>query len=263
MFYYNNILNFNTLKMSVKKKINSFSKEDIHKIIKVQAMVRGFLYRINNLPNSILFIRKVINDNKIKICKTSSDGRTNSCKDEINIIKLLKKQKDLKKRLFVPKDRHWFDIAVLDYKYGWFPINIKSTTTKTADNVGNLAICAYALTNYPMDYQKSYNNGHISKVFTREIKAKNYNKNYKRDYYFIVYNKEDKTVIANSIRGLQKLTANINNLPFQVKWSDNKKFKYKHINKVVKDIIYCISKPKPSWTEIFLNEVRSIKESIT
>lgn len=30
--------------------------------------------------------------------------------------------------------------------YGWIPVNIKTTTTLTNDNTGNLAMCVYAYT---------------------------------------------------------------------------------------------------------------------
>ena len=42
-----------------------------------------------------------------------------------------------------------------------------------------------------------------------------YNKNNKKDYYFIVMNKTDASdIIVNSVKGLSVLTPNINNLPF-------------------------------------------------
>ena len=50
-------------------------------------------------------------------------------------------------RIKKPKARMWYDILVKDYQYGWLPVNIKTTTTKTSDNTGNLAICVYAYTN--------------------------------------------------------------------------------------------------------------------
>ena len=35
----------------------------------------------------------------------------------------------------------WYDILAYDYMYKWIPINIKTTTTKTSDNTGNLTMC--------------------------------------------------------------------------------------------------------------------------
>ena len=39
----------------------------------------------------------------------------------------------------------WYDILAFDNMYNWIPINIKTTTTTTSDNTGNLAICVYAI----------------------------------------------------------------------------------------------------------------------
>ena len=42
-----------------------------------------------------------------------------------------------------------------------------------------------------------------------------------RDYYIIVLDKTTKRVYLQSLKSLQKLTSNGNNLPFQIKWKDN------------------------------------------
>lgn len=82
----------------------------------------------------------------------------------------------------------------------------------------------------------------------------------KKDYYFIVINKKNaKDIIVNSIKGLTVISPNINNLPYQVCWNKNRKFTYKIINENIKMLIEAIQKPKPSWTEEFLSEIRKIK----
>lgn len=130
---------------------------------------------------------------------------------------------------------------------------------KTYDNSSNLAMLVYALTNYNLELNKSYKNGIMAKTLVQEIKKNNYNKQAKKDYYFLVINKlNSEEIIINSINGLTLLTANINNLPFQIKWKNNKKFKYKTIKNSVKDVINVIKKPKSSWKENFLNEMRNI-----
>ena len=45
----------------------------------------------------------------------------------------------------------WQEILALEYIYGWIPINIKTTTTLTSDNTGNLAMCVYSYTNEMLD----------------------------------------------------------------------------------------------------------------
>ena len=65
-------------------------------------------------------------------------------------------------------------------------------------------------------------------------------------------------IIVNSVKGLTILTPNINNLPFQVNWSKNRFFKYENINKKIKLFIDCLQKPKPSWKETFMSNIRTL-----
>lgn len=227
-------------------------------ITMIQALVRKKCYKEHNLPNSIKMIHKYLENSQINNSTNSVDGRTNSCIDEDIIIEKLKIS-PFKERLYIPKPRHWFDIAIMDYQYGWLPINIKSTTTKTADNTGNLAMCVYALTDYDMDLKKTYHNGKMSKIFIDCLKNKRYNKTLNRDYYFIVVNKENGNIISNSVKGLNELTPNINNLPFQVKWSHNTKYNYKSILYSINMVKEAIQRPKQSWKEEFLAEMRDLE----
>ena len=144
----------------------------------------------------------------------------------------------------------WYDILAFDYMYNWIPINIKTTTTMTSDNTGNLAMCVYAYTNELLDIHsnKSYENGKMSDILFNKLKNNKYNTKHKKDYYFIVLNKTNANdVIVNSVKGLTILTPNINNLPFQVCWDKNRNLKYEHINKKIKKFIDCLQNAKPRW----------------
>ena len=100
----------------------------------------------------------------------------------------------------------------------------------------------------------------MSEILFNKIKNKQYNNNNKKDYYFLVLNKNDNSdIIINSIKGLNALTANNNNLPFQINWSKNKTFCYENIRKKIKIFIDCLQKPKPCWSEIFMANIRTIK----
>jgi len=226
-------------------------------IRKVSAMLKGKLYRRNHLPNSLLTIKCILQKRTINLCKTSDDGRVNSCMDEDEIIRIL--LEELPNRIYKPKARMWYDILIYDYQYGWLPVNIKTTTTLTSDNTGNLAMCVYAYTDEQLDLYKTYQNGRMSKILIEKLKKKEYNYNNKKDYYFVVVNKENnKDIVVNSIKGLTEITPNINNLPFQVCWNKNRICKYKHITKSIEMLLNAIQKPKPSWKETFLNDVRKI-----
>ena len=229
----------------------------LDKIIKIQKNIRGFLYRIKHLPLILYQIQNFLKKTTFNFSLQTNDGRINSCLDEEKIISILE-EKYTNKIKKVDK-RHWCDILIFDKIYGWIPVNIKTTTMISSDNVGNLAMCVYSYTNENLEIDKSYNNGEMAKILFKKIKNKKYNKIYKKDYYFIVLNKTNQSeIIINSVKGLSHLTPNINNLPFQIKWNNNKKYKYDIINNKIKMFIECLKKPKPSWNETFMLNIRTI-----
>lgn len=231
----------------------------INEIIKIQKWFRGCILRLKQLPLIIYKIKKYLKSQVFKFSTQNEDGRINSCIDEDEVIKLLIEKFD--EKIKKPKIRMWYDILAFDYMYGWVPINIKTTTTITSDNTGNLAMCVYAYTNEILHIHrdKSYENGKMSDILFNKLKNKNYNTNNKKDYYFIVLNKTDSSdIIVNSVKGLTILTPNINNLPFQVCWDKNRIFTYENINKKIKLFIECLQKPKPSWKETFMSNIRTL-----
>jgi hypothetical protein len=233
-------------------------KNHINNIIIIQKIVRGFLYRITHLPNIFYLIQKYLETKLFEFSVLTKDGRINSYIDEDKIIDILKKH--FTHKIIIPdKIRKWYDILVYDSIYGWQPTNIKTTTSKTSDNTGNLAMCVHSYTDKILDLHNSYDNGEMSKILFTKLYNKQYNKIHKKDYYFIVLNKTNsKEIIINSIKGLSNLTPNINNLPFQVKWCNNKIFCYDIIDNKIKMFIKCLKKPKPSWKEIFMSNIRTI-----
>jgi len=230
---------------------------DESKIIKIQKWYRGSIYRLKRLPLILYTIQYFLQLQSFQFSSLNEDGRLNSCLDEDEIIKILIDQ--FKDKIKKPKIRMWYDILVYDYFYGWLPVNIKTTTTTTSDNTGNLAMCVYAYTDEILDLNKAYENGKMSIILFDKLEKKKYNKNNKKDYYFIVLNKNNNNnVIINSVKGLVLLTPNINNLPFQVNWSRNINFKYENIENKIKSFIECLQKPKMSWKEIFMSNIRTL-----
>jgi hypothetical protein len=230
-------------------------------IIKIQAWFRGTSFRLKRLPLIMYKIQNYLKLQAFQFSSQNEDGRINSCLDEVEVIKILYEK--FGARIKIPeKRRHWYDILAYDYMYGWIPINIKTTTTLTNDNTGNLAMCVYAYTNEVLDIHsnKSYDNGKMSNILVNKLKNKEYNFISKKDYYFIVLNKTDSSIIiVNSIKGLTLLTPNINNLPFQVCWNNNRIYKYENIVKKITQFIDCLQKPKPSWKETFMSNIRTLK----
>lgn len=184
-------------------------------------------------------------------------GQCSDC--EKQIIAIL--QERFGEKIKIPKMRMWYDILAYDSWNGWIPINIKTTTTHTADNTGNLAMCVYSYTDEVLDIHRtqSYENGAMSKILFEKLKKKQYNTKNKKDYYFVVLNKNDSAdVIVNSVKGLSVITPNVNNLPFQVCWNKNRVFHYEPVRKKIKLFVNCLQRPPPSWKETFLSNVRTL-----
>ena len=226
-------------------------------IIKIQKWYRGCMFRLKRLPLIMYKIQNYLKSKSIYFSNQNEDGRINSCIDEENIIKILVSY--FGNKIKKPKIRMWYDILAFDSIYGWIPINIKTTTTQSCDNTGNLAMCVYTYTDEDLNIDKFYGNGIMSKLLFDKLKEKKYNKRNKKDYYFLVLNKTNcNDVIINSLKGLSILTPNSNNLPFQINWSKNREFKYENINKKIELFINCLQKPKPSWKEQFMKNIRTL-----
>lgn len=229
-------------------------------IVKIQKWFRGYIFRLKRLPEILYYIQKYLQLCMYDCSSQTNDGRINSCIDEDKIIDLLIEK--FTKKIKKPKIRMWYDILVFDTYYGWLPVNIKTTTTLTSDNTGNLSMCVYAYTNEVLDLntEKSYENGKMSIILTKKLKEKRYNTINKKDYYFVILNKNDKqNVIINSVKGLSILTPNINNIPYQICWKKNQNFNYDKIKNRVKMFIECLQRPKPSWKEQFMTNIRLIQ----
>ena len=90
--------------------------------------------------------------------------------DEETIIIMLEKR--FPQRLQYCKTRNWCDVMVYDYVYGFLPVNIKTSTLKSADNTGNLSLCVQSYTPYCLDYKKSYKNGKLATILLDCMKKK-------------------------------------------------------------------------------------------
>lgn len=228
--------------------------------IAIQKIVRGHMCRLKRLPSIMYAIQQYLQKNNITFSTKNSDGRINSCDDEDAVIPLLEER--FPRRIQKPNIRMWYDILAHDYVYGWIPINIKTTTTRTSDNTGNLAMCVYVYTDekLKLDIETHYSNGKMSALLFEKLVHKQYNRTAKKDYYFVVLNKTcPDDIIINSVKGLVSITPNINNLPFQVRWDKNRNFHYAPIQEKIRLFLECLQKPRPSWSETFMQNIRTIK----
>jgi hypothetical protein len=234
--------------------------DDENNAIKIQKWYRGCILRLKRLPLILYQIQRFLEVQSFSCSTQTSDGRINSSLDEEGVICLLTKKYG--EKIKKSEKRMWYDILAHDFMYGWIPINIKSTTTKTSDNTGNLAMCVYAYTDEELDIHRenTYENGAMSRILIDKLHHKKYNARPKKDYYFIVLNKENpREIIINSVKGLNQLKGNANNLPFQVRWNKNITFTYEPIKKRITQFEDCLRNTKPSWQEYFMTNMRKRK----
>lgn len=144
----------------------------------------------------------------------SDDGRVNSITNEEQIIDLLQANFDY---IDKPQIRNWYDMAIEldDADDIYVNIKVSNFENSAADNVSSKLGMGYALTgikNLPVAWEKF-----------NHLVANHLRVGY--DYYFLVI---DKSNISNSywtsLKRIDKLVANGNNLPFQCNWSINREF---------------------------------------
>ena len=161
-------------------------------------------------PIELVEALEYLNTLTIAVSESHEDGRVNSIDDEDTIIALLIERYG--DNVEKPKARCWWDLKLFGY-----PINIKSSKFgSAADNFSSKAAILYALTNLP----ESEVTCSSWKQFQKKLQH-NSSQQTPRDYYIIVLNKVTGLVYLQSLKSLNKLTSNGNNLPFQIKWRDN------------------------------------------
>jgi len=163
-------------------------------------------------PSDLLNVVSFLNQIGVNISNNYEDGRVNSIVDENTIIDVLEKKYG-KENVIRPKARDWWDVKVFHY-----PLQLKSSdfSKKTSDNFSSKAAILYALTYLPENKVKVNRWADFEDALLNFSDVDN-----NRDYYIIILDKNTKKVYLNSLKSLNKLTPNGNNLPFQIKWIDN------------------------------------------
>lgn len=82
------------------------------------------------IPKTLEDIRDFLIKSNLSLSNPLKDGRLNSSFNEDEIMKLIKK----KFKISEPNSRQWFDFS-FEENGEFFPVNIKVTTTDTADNL--------------------------------------------------------------------------------------------------------------------------------
>ena len=162
-------------------------------------------------PAKLIEVVEFLNNISITVSEKHGDGRVNSIDDEDTIIDLLI-DKYGEENIEKPVERNWWDVKVFGY-----PLNIKTSKYgSAADNFSSKAAILYALTNLTEDEVKVQSWKKFEDLLMKHGSEEN-----KRDYYIFSLNKVTNEVHLASLKTLNKLTSNGNNLPFQIKWKDN------------------------------------------
>lgn len=163
------------------------------------------------VPTQLNEIAEFLKTNPYNLSQPLQDGRLNSSVNEEEILNTIKGNFPIQ----LPRAREWWDFSFEENKI-FYPVNIKTTTTKTADNLNGKLGIYYAL----CGLLPEFNNEIAWEKYFHKL-HKDLGTNTNRDYYFLIINKNDpKDVFINSLKGIQTLQPN--NLPFQCKWDNNR-----------------------------------------
>lgn len=165
-------------------------------------------------PKLLLEIQEFLIKNPVFLSRKVSDGRINSALNEGEIIRKLTEHFGFK--IIHPKARDWVDFS-FEEEGEFFPINIKVSTMTTADNLNCKLGIYFALTGKIPPFDNAVEWENYFKALRKNLEST------QRDYYFLVINKNNpKDVLITSLKRLQKINPNGNNLPFQAKWNENR-----------------------------------------
>ncbi len=182
------------------------------------------------IPTRLNEIAEFLRTNPYHLSQPLQDGRLNSSVNEEEILNTIKHFP-----VQLPRAREWWDFSFEENDI-FYPVNIKTTTTKTADNLNGKLGIYYAL----CGLLPEFNNEIAWEKYFQKL-HKDLGTNTNRDYYFLIINKNDpKDIFINSLKGIQTLQPN--NLPFQCKWDNNRKIVQRNFDESKNFILSALAK---------------------
>lgn len=187
---------------------------------------------------------KFISVKQTTLTKSNEDGRVNSSINESEIIDDLKgfsyanEWFNENMKIDKPKKREWYDFSIVGkpntkYENFFVPVNIKvSECEKGADNVSCKLGLYYALTGLLPSGNLNQWEYYFKNL--RENLSTDKNKDY---YFFIVNKKKREDVFFTTLKNIQSLTPNGNNLPFQCVWDVNRVLKKRTHEQAIKYLL--------------------------
>ncbi|WP_120862953.1 restriction endonuclease [Helicobacter pylori] len=193
------------------------------------------------IPTQLNKIAEFLKTNPYNLSQPLQDGRLNPSVNEEEILNTIKDYFPIQ----LPKAREWWDFSFEENDI-FYPVNIKTTTTKTADNLNGKLGIYYALCGLVPEF----NNEITWEKYFQKL-HKDLGKNTNRDYYFLIINKNDpKDIFINSLKGIQTLQPN--NLPFQCKWDNNREIVQRNFTESKNFILSALAKSVKLRANIYL-----------
>lgn len=161
------------------------------------------------IPETLTKLAQVLVESNYKLPSGSGNPRRDSAESEARIISILQ-NKGLW-TLYSPNtesdnETSWYDLKVEGYY-----CDIKVSRFESADNTSAKDAIFYFITG------KAGGAPRPQKDFFREL-SENESPDEKRDFYFIVVNKNAPDVFVVSLKGLANASPTHNNFPFQCNW---------------------------------------------
>ncbi|UOS17340.1 restriction endonuclease [Helicobacter pylori] len=195
------------------------------------------------IPTQLNEIAKFLKTNPYNLSQPLQDGRLNPSVNEEEILNTIKHSFSIQ----LPKAREWWDFSFEENDI-FYPVNLKTTTTKTAGNLNCKLGIYYAL----CGLLPIFNNEIAWEKYFQKL-HKDLGKNTDRDYYFLIINKNDpKDIFINSLKGIQTLQPN--NLPFQCKWDNNRKIIQRNFDESKNSILSALAESVKLRANIYLKE---------
>lgn len=166
------------------------------------------------IPQQLEDIRDFLAEKRMKLVTGNENHRIDAVQSHTKIIKLLSKQFSIE----LPESpSSWFSFAIAAGRR-WFPVKIKVSRFSRADNLNCKLGIYFALTGIRPEFSDEIEwDGYF-----RLLEA-NLSENVSTDLLFLVVNRNNSSdVFCSSLKSIEKLIPNGNNLPFQCKWAENR-----------------------------------------
>lgn len=204
------------------------------------------------IPEILCEICGFLSQEELRLTSATQDGRINSSINEDEILNCLDKCFKFSDgyELQRPNAREWYDFVIEKQETKeFYPINIKVTDTTHSDNLNCKLGIYYALTGKKPSFTNE-----ISWLPYFEKLHDNFGASRDKDYYFLVVNKRDVSdVFCTTLRGLQAITPNGNNLPFQCMWSRNRNLYQRNFDQSAEFILKTLGESIKQRSSIYFN----------